>query len=403
MRATILALFVSVGSVSAQAQNAEVQQLIDAVNIDSLVWHLERLSGEVPVHIGVEDATIASRYQSNSGNGLAAVWLQQQFMALGYTPVVQVFGTTGANIMAVKIGSVHPERKVVICAHYDDMPGGPVNAPGADDNGSGVCAVLEAARLMSGHLFENTVVFALWDEEEQGSIGSAYYASSAGGNDEEIAAAVNMDAIGYDGNGDGVMRIYTGPVANSMAIKDTALMVNTTYGLDLSITIEDPGPPLSDHASFWAEGYGAIMIGEDYQNDLDPHYHTPTDLLQYMDLSYWHGLARLAIGTAAVMAMPYDDHMGIAPAPEIGSVVLQLLPNPARDATTLRYHSDGDGKAHLSIIDAVGRVVTQRAERSASAGDQVLGLDIQALPAGVYILRLDQGRSHGQERFIRLP
>ncbi|MBK7247048.1 MAG: M20/M25/M40 family metallo-hydrolase [Flavobacteriales bacterium] len=136
------------------------------------------------------------------------------------------------------------------------MPGG-TTAPGADDDGSGVCAVMEAARVMAGHDFENTVVFALWDEEEQGLIGSAYYTSAAAGNDEEILAAVQMDAIGYDGNGDGLMRIHTRPVANSIAIKDSVLMVNTIYGLGLPIVVNNPGATYSDHASFWSEGYGA--------------------------------------------------------------------------------------------------------------------------------------------------
>lgn len=385
---------------SAQAQSLVVQQVVDSVNIDSMVWYDQRLSGEVPVNVGNGDETISSRYQSNAGNVLASTWLQQQFIALGYTPEVPIFGTTGANIIAEKLGVTHPERKVVICAHYDDMPGGPVVAPGADDNGSGVCAVLEAARIMAGHSFANTIVFALWDQEEQGSIGSAYYASVAGGNNVEITAVVNMDAIGYDGNGDGLLRIYTGPVANSEAIKDSALMVNDTYGLNLPIAINDPGSTFSDHASFWAEGYGAIMIGQDYTNDLNPHYHTPTDSLHYMDLEYWHGLARLAIGTAAVLAEPVDSISGIEPVQGDPSAFhLRVFPNPA--TTSLTVHCEGlvTAPIRLEIIDAWGRSRMQEV----LVGKQDRVLDIHDLPMGSYAIRATGSSWMSVARFTRMP
>lgn len=401
MRLPVVLLLIFSGSFllpTAQAQVPVVQQLVDSVNIDSMVWHVLRLSGEVPVNVGNGDETIASRYQSNTGNALAEVWLQQQFTDLGYSPTVQVFGTSGANIIAEKLGVTHPERKVIICAHYDDMPGGPVNAPGADDNGSGVCAVLEAARIMSGLSFENTVVFALWDQEEQGSIGSAYYASVAGGNNVEITAAVNMDAIGYDGNGDGVLRIYTGPVANSEAIKDSALMVNDTYGLNLPVAINDPGSTFSDHASFWAEGYGAIMIGEDYNNDLNPHYHTPTDSLHYMDLGYWHGLARLAIGTAAVMAVPVDNISGNEPVQgDPSEYHLSVFPNPA----TTSLHCEGllTAPIRLEIIDACGR----SRMLDMPAGRQEWVVDIRDLPMGSYVIRAIGSSWMSIARFTRMP
>jgi hypothetical protein len=403
MRSWVLVVSVLVGPVmgtAAHAQSAVIQQVVDSVNIDSMLWHDRRLSGEMPVNVGNGEETILSRHQSNAGNALASMWLQQQFIALGYTPEVQVFGTTGANIIAERSGVIHPERKVVICAHYDDMPGGPVNAPGADDNGSGVCAVLEAARTMAGHTFGNTIVFALWDEEEQGSIGSAYYASVAGGNDDQLTAVVNMDAIGYDGNGDGLLRIYTGPVANSEAIKDSALMVNDTYGLGLPIAINDPGSTFSDHASFWAEGYGAIMIGEDYTNDLDPHYHTPTDSLQYMDLGYWHGLARLAIGTAAVMAVPLGTTL--VPSTEwTAGPELELFPNPVRKVLHLRLNLENPARATLILTDATGRNLGR--DIAGISGSDAVELDVGDLAPGAYIARLRCGNTTVARRFLKLP
>ncbi len=382
---------------SIRAQNPAIQQIVDAVNVDSLTWRLERLSGMQPVNVGNGAQTILSRNKFQPGNALAADWLQQEFTRMGYTPSVQVFGQQGENILAVKLGLVHPERKVVICAHYDSMPGG-TTAPGADDDGSGVCAVMEAARLMAGHDFETTVVFALWDEEEQGLVGSAYYTSAAVGNDEEILAAVAMDAIGYDGNGDGLMRIHTRPVANSIAIKDSALMVNTTYGLDLPIVVNNPGATYSDHASFWSQGYGAILVIEDFDNDPNPHYHTSSDRLEYMDLAYWQDLTKLAIGTAAAMAVPVAGTR-VSTTHEASTPMLELFPNPVRELLHIRFDTGTTNTAILTITDATGREVGQ----PQWVGSSSRAVDVSGLAPGAYVASIRSGSAVASKRFLRLP
>lgn len=386
--------FVLFACLTARPQVAAVQQLLDAVNADSLVWRAQRLTGQVAVDVGSGAQTIVSRNSFQPGNALAEAWLQQEFSRMGYAPTVQAFSGNGANVLAEKPGLVHPERKVIICAHYDAMPGG-TTAPGADDDGSGVCAVLEAARVMAGQEFENTVVFALWDKEEQGMLGSAYYASAAAGNDEQITAVVNMDAIGYDGNGDGLMRIHARAVGSSIAIKDSALVVNTTYGLDLPIAINDPGETYSDHASFWDEGYGAILVIEDFDDDPNPHYHSPTDELQYMDTTYWEGLTRLAIGTVAVLAVPagpVDIHEMKA------QHVFELWPNPAHGSVELRLDGAGAERTDLLLLDATGRVVQEWPMPVAS---QRIALD--GIAPGTYLVRTIGKGPQAAQRLVVMP
>lgn len=366
-----------------EAQHPVIQQLINDVSADSLVWRMERLTGEVPVDVGEGEVLILSRHKNQPGNALAAQWLQQELARMGYTPMVQSFGPSGENVLAIKEGALYPERKVVIGAHYDCMPGVAV-APGADDDGSGVCAVLEAARVMAGLVFENTVVFALWDEEEQGLIGSAYHAATAAGNDEEIVAVVTMDAIGHDGDGDGLMRIHTGPVANSIAIKDSALVVNGTYGLDLPIAINNPGATYSDHASFWNQGYGAILVIEDFDDDPNPHYHTANDRMEYLDTAYWRGLARLAIGTAAAMAVPASG-TGVGQGGMEGR--LAIAPNPTHGHVEVRLRSgQGDGLI-LTVLDALGREMPPLPERVAQTAQGWL-VDLSGHPPGLYLIRV---------------
>ncbi len=386
------------------AQDATVTAAINAVNIDSLVWDLERLSGEEPEDVGNGAELILSRNKLNAGNALAADWLQQRLVAMGYTPAVQNFSAgTGENILAVKTGAVHPGRKVVICGHYDAMPGGPVNAPAADDDGSGTCSVLEAARVLAPFTFENTIVFALWDEEEQGKVGSAYYAGVAAANDDTIAAVVNMDAISYDGNGDGLLRIHARPVANSLAIKDTALMVNSTYGLNLNIAINNPGATYSDHASFWSEGYGAILVIEDFDNDGNPHYHTPTDLLQYMDLPYWQDLTKLSIGTTAVLAVPVNAPAVILAPREDAVRGLRVHPNPAVHQARCWFELAHAGVVRITLFDAMGRVAAVVHNGRLAQGTQLLELPVERLAPGSYLLAVEEDGQRSTTRMVVTP
>jgi hypothetical protein len=402
-------LFLSIGSQlfsphQVQAQDPSIVSALAAVSLDSLVLDLERLTGERTVDVGNGPESILSRHKLNTGNALAADWLQQRLLALGYSSVVQGFNAgTGENILAEKVGTLHPGRKVIICGHYDAMPGGPVNAPAADDDGSGTCSVLEAARVLAPYSFENTIVFALWDEEEQGKVGSAYYAGVSAANDDTIAAVINMDAISYDGNGDGLMRIHTRPVANSLAIKDSALVVNTTYGLNLNIAINNPGATYSDHASFWSEGYGAILVIEDFDNDGNPHYHTPTDLLQYMDLAYWQDLTRLSIGTTAVLAVPVNGPSAIADVAAPPVAALRVFPNPAAQEARLWLELRQAGVVRIVLCDAIGRAVQVLHEGPMAAGGRAFPLPVQRLTPGTYLVRVEAGASVRAVRLVRLP
>ncbi len=243
----------------------------------------------------------------------------------------------------------------------------------------------------------------MWDEEEQGKLGSAYYAGVAAASDDTIAAVVNMDAISYDGNGDGLLRIHTRPLANSLAIKDTALMVNTTYALNLNIAINNPGAVYSDHASFWTEGYGAILVIEDFDNDGNPHYHTSTDLLQFMDLAYWQDLTRLSIATTAALAVPANGPSAIGEAPVSPVKALSVYPNPAAQDARLWMELASATTVRIVLSDAMGRTVQVLHQGTLPAGGQAFELPVHGLSAGTYEVRVEAGACTRTTRLVRMP
>lgn len=231
------------------SQSPIVQSIIDNTNIDSLVYFDRELSGDVQTIINGQPYTIVSRNKNQPSNDKAADYIQQKLEFYGLEVFNQSFSSTGRNVYAVQTGTEFLNQKYIICAHYDDMPSGAI-APGADDNASGTSAVLEAARVLSQYSFPYTIVYALWDEEEQGLIGSAYFAQNAANQGDSILGVINLDMIGWDSDNDNVANIHARSVGNSLDLKDKMVEINTSYGIGLDLLIMNPGSTYSDHASF---------------------------------------------------------------------------------------------------------------------------------------------------------
>ncbi|MDZ7624259.1 MAG: M28 family peptidase [Ignavibacteriaceae bacterium] len=132
-------------------------------------------------------------------------------------------------------------------------------------------------------------------------IGSEYYATQAQSAGDSILGVINMDMIGYDGNGDGNADVHNSAVANTSSLKDKMLEVNLLYGINLDLDVV-PASPYSDHQSFLDHGYGAILLIED-DNDFHPYYHTVNDLIQYINQPYFFKMAKLCFATLASFAL----------------------------------------------------------------------------------------------------
>jgi hypothetical protein len=286
------------------SQSPVVQSIIDETNLDSLTFFVQELSGEIQTIIGGTPYTIVSRHKNQPGNDKAADYIKQKLDSYGLTTFNQNWSSTGRNVYGVQTGTEFPNQQYIICAHYDDMPSGSI-APGADDNASGTAAVIEAARILSNYSFPFTIIYALWDEEEQGLVGSEYYATQAANQNDSILGVINLDMIAWDSDNDDIAEIHTRSVASSYDIKDKMVDVNSTYNIGLNLQIDDPGTSASDHASFWSNGYGAVLLIEDFQ-DFNDYYHTTNDKIQYFNQPYYHKMAKLAIGTLATFALNLD-------------------------------------------------------------------------------------------------
>jgi hypothetical protein len=316
-------------------------------------------------------------------------YIKQKLDSYGLTTFNQNWSSTGRNVYGVQTGTDFPNQKYIICAHYDDMPSGST-APGADDNASGTAAVIEAARILSNYSFPFTIIYALWDEEEQGLVGSDYYATQAANQNDSILGVINLDMIAWDSDNDDIAEIHTRSVGSSYEIKDKMVDINTTYNIGLTLQIDDPGTTASDHASFWFNGYGAVLLIEDFQ-DFNAYYHTTNDKIQYFNQPYYHKMAKLAIGTLATFSLEGipTNITGIDIVEEY--YLQQNYPNPFNPSTKIKYQIPETGFVSLKVIDVLGNEVVDLVNENKSTGSYEVKFDASDLPTGVYFYTLRAG------------
>jgi hypothetical protein len=223
------------------------------------------------------------------------------------------YRSTGTNVIATKIGTKYPNQQFIICGHYDDMPSGSL-APGADDNASGTCAVLEAARLLAPFSFDYTLVFVAFDEEEIGLIGSKAFADSAYFRGDSIVGVLNFDMIAWDSNNDNKLHIYSNN--NSVPIANITRFAFNIYQPLMDITLSVGNMSSSDHYSFWQRGYKAIL-GIEFMSDFNPYYHTINDNFNNLNKPYYLRFVRSAL--AALMTFGWDYTINIVHTPIIAS------------------------------------------------------------------------------------
>lgn len=286
------------------SHSQSIQDIIDEVNQSNLETNVAILAGEQDAVINGTLQNIPTRFRTV--NDLAADFIEEQLLALdNLTVEIQNFNTAGKNVIATQVGQTNPDDIYIICAHYDS-----VTTFCADDNASGVAAVLEIARIMSTQCTDNTIIYALWDEEENGLNGSNFYAleaadTSNGNTRDNILGVINMDMIGYDGDapgtaGDNDFDIDVRNFGNSLGMVSDLQQILMDYTFDLNPIVVNPGTTASDHSRFWNQGYSAVLVGESWEtNDQTPDYHTSNDRSNDIDYQYMTEITKLVAAYVA--------------------------------------------------------------------------------------------------------
>lgn len=232
------------------------------------------------------------------------------------------------NVIATLRGTREPAQVLELGAHYDTV----AYSPGADDNSSGVAALLEVARIAAGSRPRKTLRFCFFGAEEVGLKGSQAHVESLRGSQEtRLAGLINLDGVGFTSRGPGSQREPDG-VPWYLSLPDEGDFVVVVgkwssgwlgnlfegaidaYAPELPyysanrIGTYFPDAHRSDHAHYWRAGLPAIFV-TDTAEFRSSNYHSPSDLPATLDHAFLEAVTR-ATAAAALHWAELEDGDG---------------------------------------------------------------------------------------------
>jgi len=280
------------------------------------------LKGELRTSVQVLAGDIGERNLYRYDNLVrAAEYIRTTFSGIGYDVTDQSYKVDGKvcqNIEVEVVGTEQPEEILLIGAHYDSVRG----SPGANDNGTGIAALLSLARAFRQTPAKHSIRFVAFVNEEPPffqtkDMGSYRYAQRSRERDESIVLMMSLETIGYYSDEPGSqsypppLSVFYPNIGNFIAFvgnTEHAHWVETVIKIfreEGSFPSEGaalwgwiPGVGWSDHWAFWKEGFAGIMV-TDTAPFRYPFYHTGQDT---PDKVHYEHLTRVVVGLHRIIS-----------------------------------------------------------------------------------------------------
>jgi Zn-dependent M28 family amino/carboxypeptidase len=250
-----------------------------------------------------------------------ADYIRGEWTAMGYQVTAQSYradGVVSENLDVTCEGQSEPSEIILVGAHYDSVPG----SPGANDNASGVAALLEISRGFAQHAPARSVRFVAFVNEEApffygSQMGSMVYAKAARARGEDIRLMVSLEMLGcftdepgsqryppllrflYPDRGNFLAFVSNFSSRRSLRQLVDAFRAHSDFPAESLATFEFiPGVAWSDHVSFWRQGYRALMV-TDTAFYRYAYYHTARDSPEKLNYT---AMARVAGGLQQALA-----------------------------------------------------------------------------------------------------
>ena len=367
-------------------RDAAIEQMVKEVTADSLQAYINAM-----VSFGTRN-TLNKQTETNKGIGAARDYVLSKFnefakqsggrmTALIDTTTITADGkrinapTLLGNVMATLKGTDANDKRIfMISGHLDsrasDVMNSTINAPGANDDGSGVAAVMECARIMSKKSFPATIIFVAVSGEEQGLLGSGYLAKKARQEGWQLEALLNNDIMGSNNSNETNiinntrLRVFSEGLPayeldkNAMSIRNLGLEndgkarqlaryvkeIGERYVDNLEVVLiyrNDRFLRGGDHTPFVQNGFAAVRITEMNENYNRQHQDVRTENgIQYGDLPEFIDKEYLRKNTAVNLATLAN----LAKAPAVPQAVKVDVKNLS-NSTMLHWNPPISGKA----------------------------------------------------------
>ena len=347
MRSMMLAalLVTTPATAALTLQDARLAKIASAVDAARMKATVEKL-----VSFGTRH-TLSSQTDPKRGIGASLRWSEAELRKLGLEVVTPSDTVSGkrvpvpvkiTNVLAIQRGTERPNDVVIISGHIDsrvsDVMNAAADAPGANDDGSGVAAVIESARILSKHKFPGTIVYALLSGEEQGLFGGKLLADYVKAQGWNVVANLNNDIIGNSCGSDKVcdaktVRVFSegprwqgrealatqqrslggendSPSRNISRFLDSLAERHPEIGLDvMQVWRNDRFGRGGDHTELLNAGYPAVRFSVAVENYNQQHQDvrvekgvTYGDTVEVMDFEYLAKVVKLNIAALAAIA-----------------------------------------------------------------------------------------------------
>lgn len=386
---TIIQSYVQGQEISPSMNDSRLYDIIEDVSADRIEKDIRTLANFGTRH------TLSDTLSDTRGIGAARRWIKSEFdrISADCGGCLEVSFQRGevkkgesrripedtwiVNVLAIKRGSLYPDRYVIMSGDIDSRISDPLNgvddSPGANDNASGMAGVLEAARVLSGYEFESSIIFVGLSGEEQGLFGGKIMAAKAKEKNWDIIGILNNDMIGNIHGIDGVIdnrsfRIFS--EANSPKEDEQKRIWKRFYGGEVDgpsrqlaryvhRTTEQYMPEMKPkmiyrldrfgrgghHRPFNDQGYAGVRIMETHENYNRQHQDIRTedgveygDVIEGVDFDYCAKLTAVnAINLAAI---------AWSPLPPSGL----MIGGAVKPSTRLKWDASEDGQTLGYIV-----------------------------------------------------
>lgn len=320
--------------------------------------------------------------------------------------------TTVKNVIITKTGTVHPDEYVIICGHYDSFYGttSTNRSEGANDNASGVAAIMEVARILKDVPTEYSIKFIHFTGEEQGLLGSKNYVTNVVNTTNpkmKIKLVFNLDQIGGRSdrtnnsvvceedriNDKGTNPKYGVNTTNNTASIAATADLQTYVGYYSSLTGFIDNIYGSDYMPFEKNGETVIGLYERPTNNgtvvSNPYYHNNTDTIANLSYPYIFQVTKAALGAMQHFAVASTSTLAVSDIEKTKD--FELYPNPAKEI--LNLHLDDSIKDFsFEISDSNGRVISITKNQKQ--------INTSQLKPGVYFGTLSSEKGKTSKKFI---
>ncbi len=277
---------------------------LDTLVDDVSTGELEQTIRDLQAQSSNDGSGIGTRQYTTTGNVMAGEYLYRRFAEMGINVWFEDFvtddGLLSLNVVAELPGD-DPAEAYLILGHYDsinDDAADQSEAPGADDNATGIAAMLEIARVLSQHRLAHPVRFFATNVEEVGLQGVEAFAARLAEDGVVIAGAYNIDAVGSAAHG--TQLVLNGDAA-SVWLQDILIDMNDRYGLGQALLVRQNPVIVADDNYLRDAGVPTILVARELFG-WSSILHTRGDTIETIDLENVQDATTLVLLGVAALA-----------------------------------------------------------------------------------------------------